>query len=96
MLGADLHTAYLTALERDAASPEREAMVIEDVALWWFEKALVDVNDGELESALEQAQAHTERFVDCVATAGRVDDIQILATCARQVDPEHWLARVVP
>jgi len=94
VLDADLHAAYLTALERDTALPEREATVVEDVALWWFEQSLLNVNAGGLEPALEQAQAQTEQFVDCVATAGRVDDVQTLAMCARQVDPEHWLARI--
>lgn len=93
MLGADLHTAYLTALERDATLPERETTVIEDVALWWFEQALLDVNAGDLEPALKQAQDQVEQFVDCVATSGTAN-IQVLATCTRQVDPEHWLARM--
>ena len=93
-LGADLYTAYLTALERAAPLPERDATVIEDVALWWFNQAMQDVNDGDLEPALEQAQAQAEQFVNCVTTTGRVDDVETLATCARQVDPEHWLGRM--
>ena len=55
------------------ALAEHETTVVEDVALWWFEKALLDVNDGDLEPVLEQAQAQAERFVDCTATAGGVD-----------------------
>lgn len=75
------------------ALAEHETTVVEDVALWWFEKALLDVNDGDLEPVLEQAQAQAERFVDCTATAGGVD-VQTLAMCARRGDPEHWLARI--
>ncbi len=94
MLGADLHAAYLTALERDTALLERETTIIEDAALWWFEKTLLDANAGDVESEFQQAQIDAEQFVDCVVTAGKADDVQTLAMCAEQVDPDHWLVRI--
>ncbi len=92
----DLYTAYSTALERMPSLPERDGTVIENTALWWFNQAMADVGAGDLQAALEQAQARAEQFVDCVAATGMVEDTSVLATCARQVDPEHWLARMAP
>ncbi len=89
-LGDELYTAYLTALERDTARTDSEETLIKDVAVTWFDLALIEAESGDLESALEQAQARAKQFIDC--QAGRVD-LQALTTCVRQVDPDHWLAR---
>ncbi len=95
ILGSDLHTAYMTALERDVVVPsDREMMIVKDSATLWFDKALWAADSEGLESALEQAQTSAEQFVDCVSTADAID-IQALATCAQQIDPEHPLARMV-
>jgi hypothetical protein len=95
VLGSDLYTAYMTALERDVVVPsDRETMIVKDSAALWFDKALWAAGSEGVESALEQAQTNAEQFVDCVSTAN-VIDIKALATCAQQIDPEHPLARMV-
>jgi len=95
ILGSDLYTAYMTALERDVVVPsDREAMIVKDSATLWFDKALWAADSEGLESALEQAQTSAEQFVDCVSAANAMD-IQALATCAQQIDPEHPVARMV-
>jgi len=95
ILGSDLYSAYMTALERDIVVPsDRETMIVKDSAALWFDKALWAAGSEDLESALEQAQTSAEQFVDCVSTADAID-IQALATCAQPIDPEHPLARMV-
>jgi hypothetical protein len=42
---------------------------------------------------LEQAQTKAQIFIDCQVSIGTVD-LQTLATCAQQADPEHWLAKL--
>jgi hypothetical protein len=95
VLGSDLYTAYMTALERDVVVPsDRETMIVKDIATLWFDKALWAADSEGLESALEQAQTSAEQFVGCVSIADAID-IQALATCAQQIDPEHPLSRMV-
>jgi ABC-type glycerol-3-phosphate transport system substrate-binding protein len=93
-LGSDLHTAYMTALERDAMMPsDRETMIVKDAAKLWFDEAMWSVASEGLESALEHAQINAEQFVDCVSARDAID-IQLLATCAQQIDPQHPLTNI--
>lgn len=92
-LGDERYTAYLTTLERDTARADSEETLIQDVAVTWFDQALIEAKSGDLEPALEQAQVKAKQFIDC--QAGKAD-LQTLTTCVRQVDPEHWLASLTP
>ncbi len=94
-LAKEQHTAYLTALERATPGADSEKAIIQDIAATWFYGALQEITSGDLEPALEQAQAKAQAFIDCQASVGTVE-LQTLVTCARQVDPEHWLAKLQP
>jgi len=96
MLGSELYTAYMTALKRDVVVPsDRETMIVQDAASFWFDRALYTDNTETFQAALEQAQANAKEFIDCLATASTMD-AQSLAACAGKVDPGHPLAGMAP
>ncbi len=96
VLGSNLYTAYMTALERDVGvTSGHETIIVKDAASFWFDRALYTGDDGDLQTALEQAQVSAEKFIGCLAAVGTMDT-QSLAVCARQVDPEHPLAGMAP
>jgi hypothetical protein len=70
-----------------------EKTLIKDVAATWFDSALQEARSGDLESALSQAQIKAQTFIDCQISTGKLD-VQTLSVCARQADPEHWLAKL--